>query len=103
MNVVFSSGKIPETIAIALLVDKGLMELDDPIVKFWPEFGQQGKEEITMGDILGHTSSGCMDTFEETPDYAVLQDDLLRDKFLHSQGELLGTEVHHQPCTPMPW
>ena len=61
MNVVFSSGKIPETIAIALLVDNGLMELDDPIVKFWPEFGQQGKEEITMSDILGHTS-GCMDT-----------------------------------------
>ena len=84
MNVVFSSGKIPETIAIALLVDKGLMQLDDPIVKFWPEFGQQGKEQITMGDILGHTS-GCMDTFEETPDYAVLQDDLKRDKFLASQ------------------
>ena len=84
MNVVFSSGKIPETIGIALLVDKGLMQLDDPIVKFWPEFGQQGKEEITMGDILGHTS-GCMDTFEEEPDYATLQNTLARDMFLASQ------------------
>lgn len=107
MNVVFSSGKIPETIAIALLVDKGLMQLDDPTVKFWPEFGQQGKEQITMGDILGHTS-GCMDTFEETPDYAVLQDDLKRDKFLASQKLSFprGTVGYRGPSSalyPMPW
>mmetsp|Transcript_26704 Transcript_26704/g.41893 ORF Transcript_26704/g.41893 Transcript_26704/m.41893 type:complete len:465 (-) Transcript_26704:142-1536(-) len=87
MNMVFSSGKIPETIGVALLVDKGLMELDTPLIKYWPEFAQKGKGEITMGDILGHRS-GAMDTFEETPDAATLQDDRKRDEFLASQSFL---------------
>mmetsp|Transcript_1206 Transcript_1206/g.1937 ORF Transcript_1206/g.1937 Transcript_1206/m.1937 type:complete len:470 (-) Transcript_1206:112-1521(-) len=84
MNLVFSSGKIPETIGIALLVDKGLMELDTPIKEYWPEFAQKGKGEITMGDILSHRS-GAMDSFEKTPDAATLQDDHKRDEFLASQ------------------
>lgn len=87
MNMVFSSGKIPETIGVALLVDKGLMELDTPIARYWPEFAQKGKGEITMGDILSHRS-GAMDTFEETPDAATLQDDQKRDEFLASQSFL---------------
>jgi len=84
MNLVFSSGKIPETIGIALLVDKGLMELDTPIKEYWPEFAQKRKGEITMGDILSHRS-GAMDSFEKTPDAATLQDDHKRDEFLASQ------------------
>ena len=84
MNMVFSSGKIPETIGVALLVDKGFMELDAPIAKYWPEFAQKGKGDITMGDILSHRS-GVTDSFEETPDSATLQDAHKRDEFLASQ------------------
>jgi CubicO group peptidase (beta-lactamase class C family) len=26
----------------------------DPIIRFWPEFGQKGKERITVADVLSH-------------------------------------------------
>lgn len=84
MNIIFSSGKIVENIGIAILVDKGLVELDSPIAKYWPEFGKKGKDQVTIGDILSHRS-GCMSLFEETPDVSILQDPQARDTFIASQ------------------
>ena len=36
------------------LVDQGRLDYDDPVAKHWPEFGQQGKERITIRQLLGH-------------------------------------------------
>jgi len=84
VNVIFSSGKIIETIGMALLADKGLVDIDKPIAIYWPEFGQNGKNEITIKDILAHRS-GSMSLYENTPDVTVLQDPEARDNFLASQ------------------
>src|SRR5271163_1826415 len=40
---VYSSGKMVEVLALVICVDKGLLSLDDPIAKYWPEFAQHGK------------------------------------------------------------
>ena len=40
---VFSSGKSLESIAIAMLVDRGLIDYDDAISKHWPEFAKESK------------------------------------------------------------
>ncbi len=53
---IFSSGKSLEAVAIASLVSKGLIDYDAPIVRYWPEFGGQGKEGITVADLLRHES-----------------------------------------------
>ena len=53
---IFSSGKSLESIAIAALVSKGLIDYDTPIVQYWPEFGGQGKEDVTIADVLRHES-----------------------------------------------
>ncbi|MCG8671208.1 MAG: beta-lactamase family protein [Pseudomonadales bacterium] len=37
-----------------LIIDKGLAKLDDPISKHWPEFGANGKENITIRQALNH-------------------------------------------------
>ena len=50
LNVVFSCGKVVETIGIALLVDKGHLRYEEPIATYWPEFGQRNKGEISMKD-----------------------------------------------------
>jgi CubicO group peptidase (beta-lactamase class C family) len=84
INMIFSSGKIIENIGIAILVDKGLVELDTPIAKHWPEFGKKGKDQITIGDILSHRS-GCVSSYEVMPDASVLQDPQRRDEFIASQ------------------
>lgn len=51
---IFSSGKNMEAICIALLVDRGLLAYEDRVTKHWPEFGQHGKDSITIADILRH-------------------------------------------------
>lgn len=36
------------------LVQKGLLRLDLPVAAYWPEFGQKGKEGITVDCLLSH-------------------------------------------------
>lgn len=45
---VFSSGKNIEAIAVAMLVDRGLLAYADPIARHWPEFGAHGKADVTV-------------------------------------------------------
>ena len=42
--------------AIMQLVEKGKIRLNDPVVKYIPEFGQNGKNDITVRDLLTHYS-----------------------------------------------
>ena len=47
-----ANGKQIETVVMALLVDRGLVEYDDLVVKHWPEYGQGGKDMITIADVM---------------------------------------------------
>jgi CubicO group peptidase (beta-lactamase class C family) len=38
------------------LAERGLVHLDDPVARYWPEFGQHGKEAITIRHVLQHRS-----------------------------------------------
>ncbi len=51
---VFSSGKSLETIAIASLVGRGLLDYDARIADYWPEFGANGKGEVTVAELMRH-------------------------------------------------
>lgn len=51
---IFSSGKSLETIAIASLVGRGLLDYDDRIADHWPAFAAHGKGEITVADLMRH-------------------------------------------------
>lgn len=52
-----SLSKVTSTaIAVALLVQQGKIEYDDRITRFIPEFGQNGKENVTVRDCLTHVS-----------------------------------------------
>ncbi len=52
-----SLSKVTSTaIATALLVEQGKIEYDDRITRFIPEFGQNGKENVTVRDCLTHVS-----------------------------------------------
>ena len=52
LQTVFSSSKSLAAIGIALLVDKGLLDYGEKISKYWPEFAQNGKEDIRVCDVL---------------------------------------------------
>jgi CubicO group peptidase (beta-lactamase class C family) len=51
---VFSTTKAVASILIARLVDEGRLNYDLPVVELWPEFGQAGKERITVAQVLSH-------------------------------------------------
>ena len=53
---IFSSGKSLAAIAVATLYDKGLFNYEDAIAKYWPEFAQNGKENVKICDVLRHES-----------------------------------------------
>jgi len=51
---VFSSGKSLEAIAIASLVGKGLLNYNAKITNYWPEFGANGKDTLTVAELMRH-------------------------------------------------
>ncbi|MEM9966225.1 MAG: serine hydrolase domain-containing protein [Asticcacaulis sp.] len=51
---VFSSTKAITALMIARLVDQGKLDYNAPVSGIWPEFGQAGKEAITLGQLISH-------------------------------------------------
>jgi len=47
---------IATSTAVAQLVETGKLNLEDPVAKYWPEFKVNGKEAITVRDLLTHYS-----------------------------------------------
>lgn len=44
------------TTAIMQLAEQGKLDLSAPVAKYWPAFANQGKEKITVKQLLTHTS-----------------------------------------------
>lgn len=53
-SVVFSCSKGLMSILVARLAAAGRVDLDSPAAALWPEFGQHGKDAVTIGDALAH-------------------------------------------------
>lgn len=52
----YSTTKGMTAICAHQLVEQGLLDLDAPVVRYWPEFGAAGKEEIPVRWLLSHQS-----------------------------------------------
>jgi len=53
---VWSSTKTMTTLSALTLVDRGEIDLDSPVASYWPEFAAEGKENIAVKQLMGHTS-----------------------------------------------
>jgi CubicO group peptidase (beta-lactamase class C family) len=51
---VFSVGKAMTALCVHLLVERGALDLDTPVVRDWPDFAPHGKERVTLREILAH-------------------------------------------------
>jgi CubicO group peptidase (beta-lactamase class C family) len=51
---VFSTGKAVMALMIAACVERGLLDYDRAVADYWPEFGQAGKQAITLGQLMSH-------------------------------------------------
>ena len=84
---VFSSGKSLEALAIASLVGKGLLDYAAKISSYWPEFGANGKANLTVAELMRHEAG--LAAF----DVSVKADDLLVSNIKQNK---MGTIIEAQ-------
>src|SRR6204780_4246768 len=53
---VWSSTKTVTSLAALMLVDRGELDVDAPVAKYWPEFGARGKQDILIRQLMSHSS-----------------------------------------------
>src|SRR6184192_1428445 len=53
---VFSTTKTMTALCALVLADRGELDLDAPVARYWPEFAAAGKEKVLVRHVLGHTS-----------------------------------------------
>jgi CubicO group peptidase (beta-lactamase class C family) len=54
LQLVFSATKGVTAICVHRLVERGLLDLDAPVARYWPEFAAAGKGRITLRQVLCH-------------------------------------------------
>ncbi|MCX5297857.1 beta-lactamase family protein [Streptomyces sp. NBC_00193] len=55
-QLIFSGSKGILATALLLLVDRGVVDLDLPIAHYWPEFAAQGKDQVTLREVVTFTA-----------------------------------------------
>ncbi len=50
----FSTTKGVAAAALHILADRGLIDYDAPVTKYWPAFGKNGKEKVTVAQAMSH-------------------------------------------------
>jgi CubicO group peptidase (beta-lactamase class C family) len=51
---VYSTSKGLSAMTLALLHSRSLLDYDELVTTYWPEFGQAGKRQVTVRQLLGH-------------------------------------------------
>ena len=54
LQLVFSTTKGLTAIALALCVQRGLLDYDAVVADYWPEFAAVGKERVTVAQLVSH-------------------------------------------------
>jgi CubicO group peptidase (beta-lactamase class C family) len=69
----FSASKAVTAMVIHLLDQRGVLHLDDAVVEYFPEFGKNGKEDVTLRQLLTHRA-GIPSVPEARVDIGLLSD-----------------------------
>lgn len=93
LETVFDLASLTKPIATATsvmkLVEQGVVNLDDPVAEHLPEFGVEGKQQVTITELLTHTGGLIPDN--SLADY--------RDGAELARQRLLGLGLNYPPGT----
>ena len=53
---VWSITKVMANLCVMVLADRGLIDVEAPVARYWPEFAQAGKDAVTVAHVLSHAS-----------------------------------------------
>jgi CubicO group peptidase (beta-lactamase class C family) len=56
LQVIFSGTKALVAICVLALMERGALDLDEPVCRSWPEFAAAGKEAVTVRQLVTHTA-----------------------------------------------
>lgn len=91
----FSTTKGVASTILHILRDRGLLDYDDRVTEHWPEFGQAGKSEITVRQILAHQSGlyhirQMIDHADRMMDWEHMIEAIEQTPPIHPPGERTG-------------
>jgi len=55
ISIIFSCTKAATALCAHLLIDRGELDLHAQVTNYWPEFGKNGKEDVTVLMMLNHS------------------------------------------------
>jgi CubicO group peptidase (beta-lactamase class C family) len=95
MSPSFSTTKGVASTLMHIMVDRGLVDYDARVAKYWPEFAQAGKDEITVRHVLSHQSGlyhirQMVDRAERMLDWDYMVRAIERSEPMHPPGERTG-------------
>jgi CubicO group peptidase (beta-lactamase class C family) len=125
---VFSCTKGLAAIALLTLVDRGVVDLDAPVTKWWPEFGAAGKDTLPVRWLLTHEAGlsaisrpmpfGSLSDWQAMTDALAAQEPswepgtahgyhgvtfghLVGEVLRRADGRTIGAFLRQELCTPL--
>lgn len=95
---VFSITKGLTSMALALLVERGVLDPDQFVAHYWPEFGAAGKQHIRVSELLSH-QAGLPAVRAPLPpdahtDWSIMRDALAAERPWWKPGSRVGYHAH---------
>jgi CubicO group peptidase (beta-lactamase class C family) len=91
---VFSATKGMASTVIHRLADRGLLDYDVPVAKYWPEFGVNGKAGITVRDVMRHRAG--LSHLNGVRTEELLNHHLMEERMATARaGRLVGIPAYH--------
>ncbi|NOQ26529.1 MAG: serine hydrolase [Bacteroidales bacterium] len=92
--IVFSTTKGLAALCLAMAHSNGWLDYEEKVSTYWPEFAQNGKESITVRQLLAHEAGLCLvdEVFEinDLANFDFIAELMARQKTLWKPGEMHG-------------
>ncbi|HAN17486.1 MAG TPA: EstA family serine hydrolase [Bacteroidales bacterium] len=92
--IVFSTTKGLAAMCLAMAHSNGWLDYDEKVSTYWPEFAQNGKENITVRQLLAHEAGLCLVdeifTISDLKDFDKIANIMARQKPLWEPGQRHG-------------
>lgn len=93
-TMVFSATKGMASTVIHRLVGRGLLDYDVPVAEYWPDFGVNGKADITVREVMRHR--GGLSHLNGVTTQEVLDHRLMEERIAAAPaGRLMGIPAYH--------
>ncbi len=91
----YSTTKGIASTLLHILVDRGLLDYDHPVARYWPEFAAGGKEHITVRQVMCHEAGlysirALVDDARRMLDWEYMIDALAKTTPVHPPGSAHG-------------